>query len=97
MKNERNFKIQVISAFVVMLLGWEAKLTRTEWIILLLTIAFILCMELINTCIEKVMDLLHPNYSEKVRVIKDIAAGAVVLASLFAVAVGCILFYKLVF
>ncbi len=84
-----------MSAVVVLFLGWEAKLNRTEWAILLLTIAFILCMELFNTCIEKIMDLVHPHYSEKVKIIKDIAAGAVVLACLFTIAIGSFLFYKL--
>jgi len=94
-KTERNFKIQVVCAISILLLGIEAKLSRTEWCILFLTVGFVLCMELINTCIEKTMDLVHPTYSEKVKVIKDIAAGVVTLSSLVAVAVGIALFSKL--
>jgi len=94
-KTERNFKIQVVCGISILLLGIEAKLSKTEWCILFLTVGFVLCMELINTCIEKTMDLVHPEYSEKVKVIKDIAAGVVLLSSLIAVGVGIALFYKL--
>ncbi len=93
-KTERNFKIQVVCAISILLLGIEAKLSKTEWCILFLTVGFVLCMELINTCIEKTMDLLHPEYSEKVKVIKDIAAGVVTLSAIAAVAVGIALFAK---
>ena len=95
LKTERNFKIQVLCGISILLLGFEAKLSKTEWCILFLTVGFVLCMELVNTCIEKTMDLIHPEYSEKVKVIKDIAAGVVTLASLVAVAVGILLFYNL--
>lgn len=95
LKTERNFKIQVLCGISILLLGIEAKLSKTEWCILFLTVGLVLCMELINTCIEKTMDLVHPAYSEKVKVIKDIAAGAVTLASLVAVAVGVVLFSKI--
>lgn len=95
LKTERNFKIQVLCAISILLLGIQAKLSVTEWCILFLTIGFVLCMELVNTCIEKIMDLVHPAYSENVKVIKDIAAGVVTLASLIAVAVGVLLFAKI--
>lgn len=94
-KTERNFKIQVVCGISILLLGVEAKLSKTEWCILLLTVGFVLSMELVNTCIEKIMDIVHPAYSEKVKAIKDIAAGVVTLSALIAVAVGVILFYKL--
>lgn len=95
LKTERNFKLQVIAAISILLVGLEAKLSKTEWCILLLTVGLVLCMELVNTCIEKIMDLVHPNYSVKVKVIKDLAAGVVMLSSLIAIAVGVLLFAKL--
>jgi diacylglycerol kinase len=95
LKTERNFKIQVVCAIGILLLGIEAKLSKTEWCILFLTVGFVLCMELVNTCIEKTMDIVHPAHSEKVKVIKDIAAGVVTLASLVAIAVGVLLFAKI--
>lgn len=94
-KTERNFKIQLVCAITILLLGIEAKLSKTEWCILFLTVGFVLCMELINTCIEKTMDLVHPEYSEKVKVIKDVAAGMVLLSALVSVAVGIVLFAKI--
>jgi diacylglycerol kinase len=95
LKTERNFKIQVVCGISILLLGVQAKLSKTEWCILLLTIGLVLSMELVNTCIEKIMDLVHPDYSEKVKVIKDIAAGVVTLSSVIAIAVGVLLFYEL--
>jgi diacylglycerol kinase len=95
LKTERNFKIQVLCGISILLLGIEAKLSKTEWCILFLTVGFVLSMELLNTCIEKIMDLVHPAYSEKVKVIKDVAAGVVTIASLVAVAVGVVLFSKI--
>ena len=94
-KTERNFKIQIICGICILLLGWVTKLSRMEWTILFLTMGFVLSMELINTCIEKIMDMVHPTYSEKVKIIKDMAAGAVWVSSLTALVIGIFLFYRL--
>lgn len=91
--SERNFRLQLIAACSVVILGVEARLSRTEWIVLLLSIALVLCLELFNTCIEKIMDLVHPHHSEKVKHIKDMAAAAVWVAALCSAVVGLLLFY----
>ena len=63
-----------------------------EKLILIFTITFLLAIELINTCIEEIVDIFQPNYSQKAKIIKDIAAGAVFLASLGALIIGILIF-----
>ncbi len=87
-RRERSFRTQTtIAALVVMVLIWfQASLAW--WAIIALTISFVLTTELLNSAFEGLIDHLHPNRHPEVRVIKDMAAGAVLLASIGAVVIG---------
>ena len=87
-EHERNFKIEIIIAMVVLLAGFFFKVSKVEWIILLLTIASVL----INTSIERCVDLVTKDYHELAKNAKDVSAGAVLLMSLFSAGVGIIIF-----
>lgn len=91
-EHERNFKIEIIIAMVVLLAGFFFKVSKVEWIILLLTIASVLALELINTSIERCVDLVTKDYHELAKNAKDVSAGAVLLMSLFSAGVGIIIF-----
>ena len=91
-EHERNFKIEIIIAILVILAGVFFKVSKTEWILLLLTTASVLVLELINTSIERCVDLVTKDYHELAKNAKDISAGAVLLMSLFSVGVGIIIF-----
>ncbi len=77
---ERNFKIELGFAALAVLLALYLQFDFLKFSLVLLAVAFVLIAEIFNTTIEKTMDLVHPDYSEKVRDIKDLASGAVFLA-----------------
>lgn len=90
--SERNFKIHLILAIVVVALGFLFRISYLEWISICLCIALVLSLELINTSIEKTIDLLHPDFNEKAGEIKDIAAAAVLISAIISVIVAAIIF-----
>jgi diacylglycerol kinase len=61
------------------------------WAIVAITISFVLAMELMNAALEALLDHLHPDRHPEIRIIKDMAAGAVLLASIGALAIGALL------
>ena len=91
-EREKNFKIEIVIAMLVLIAGFYFKVTKTEWLILLLTIAGVLALELVNTSIERCVDLVTKDYKELAKNAKDIAAGAVLIMSIFAFCVGIIIF-----
>jgi len=64
-----------------------------EKLIIIFLIAVVLALELINTQIEKVLNILNPNYDQRVKLIKDISAGAVLLFCLGALIIGILIFF----
>jgi diacylglycerol kinase len=92
LKSERNFQVEALVAILVLLLMFWLPLTRTEEAILIMTIVLVLAMELINTAVERVMDILKPRVHPYARVIKDVMAGAVFLVSFGAVLIGILVF-----
>ncbi len=92
-RNERNLKIHGVFAILVCVLGFILNINRNDWVVLLLCIAMVLSAELLNTAIEKTLDLLHPQMSDKVKIIKDISAGTVLILSIIAAVIGVVVFY----
>lgn len=78
----------------VFLLAIRMGLARSELALLALTVCAVLAMETMNTAVERLCDFVEPKYSRMIGVIKDLAAGAVVLVALGAAGVGCILFLR---
>ncbi len=93
-QSERNLRIHVIIGLLVLILGVLLGLTRVEFIILLFVISLVLVMELFNTVVERIIDLVSPNYHPRAKVIKNIAAGAVLISSVNAAIIGFLLFYN---
>lgn len=91
-KNGRNIKIQIIAAILVVIAAIVLKVNNIEIAILGLTIFLVFAFEVINTSIENLADLYTTEYNEKVKIIKDTAAGAVSLVAIGAVIVGVMIF-----
>ena len=92
-KNSRNFKIQFIFAFFSLILGYILKLDASDYLILLLTIFSVLILEILNTSIESLVDLVvKEKYNKLAKISKDCSAGAVLLASINSVIIGLYLF-----
>ena len=93
---QRNMKIHVVCALLVIALGFYFKITTTDWCILLLCIGVVIALEIINTVIEHVVDLVSPNYNELAGKVKDLAAGAVLVVAIISAIVGCVIFWNYV-
>ena len=92
-KNSRNFKIQVLIASFSLILGYILKLEASDYLILLVTIFSVLILEILNTSIESLVDLVvKKKYSNLAKISKDCSAGAVLLASTNSVIIGLNLF-----
>ncbi len=89
---ERNLKIQLLIAVLVIIVGTILKLTQTQWLILCLNIGMVLFAEMMNTAIEIVLDLYTEKYDEKIKRAKDMASGAVLIIAIISAISGCILF-----
>lgn len=87
-----NFRVHVLSAAVAIILGYYFELRTSEWIWIGSAILLVLIVELLNTAIEVLVDLVSPDYHPKAGIIKDVSAGAVLLTALFAVMVGLLIF-----
>lgn len=92
LKQEANLKIHIIVSFIVIAAAIFLKFTPLELAILILTVAMVLLLELINTTLEALTDIVSPEIREKARIVKDVAAAGVFLAALTSVAVGILLF-----
>lgn len=92
-KSERNMVVHYVIAIGVMGLSLFFNFTRTQFLVLLLSTTFVVVMEMINTAIEKMVDMITEEYHPYARIIKDIAAGAVLVSAINAVIVGYLLFY----
>lgn len=91
-KTEKTFRIQVVIAFLVLLLAWQRQLDLKSWLILIITIALILSLEIVNSALERLVDILAPRTHAFAKEIKDLAAATVLLASIFALIIGALIF-----
>ncbi|MFH1193720.1 MAG: diacylglycerol kinase [bacterium] len=92
-KEERSFRIQIVSAIFVIILMFALSLSIVEKSILILLIIIVLALEMLNSVLERFIDVFKPRVHTYIRDIKDIAAGAVFLSSLGSLLVGLIIFY----
>jgi diacylglycerol kinase (ATP) len=93
LKYEPNALIHLISTIAVIIAGIITDLNRVEWIAISIAIGLVWIAEAFNTCIELLCDLYTKEYNKDIGIIKDISAGAVLLASITALATGIIVFF----
>ena len=91
-KEERNMFIHFLIAIIVVITGVYVRLSLNEWLICLLLFALVFSLELINTAIENTVDLVTTKKNKKAKLAKDAAAGAVLIAAIFASIIGIIIF-----
>ena len=91
---QRNVRIELVLAVIVMMLSLFYGLNTTEFLCLVFAIFFVIFAEMVNTAIETVVDLFVDVYHPKAKIAKDVAAGAVVLAACNALVVGYFIFFN---
>lgn len=90
--SEPNMKIHVSVAILVVITAFLLKISMIEWIILVLLIGLVLAAEVINTTIENLVDMYTKDYNERAKVVKDTAAGTVLILAITAVIIGLMIF-----
>ena len=91
-KREPNMKIHVVVAILVVIMAFILKVSIIEWIILVLLIGAVLAAETINTTIENLVDMYTKEYDEKAKIVKDTAAGTVLILAITSAIIGLIIF-----
>ncbi|AYV67175.1 diacylglycerol kinase [Niallia circulans] len=91
-KQERNVKIHLVITILVIILGLLNDLSKQEWMFIAFCIGLVISLELINTAIERVVDLVTSEYHPLAKEAKDIAAGAVFIAAILSIVIGGIIF-----
>lgn len=95
--HEQNMLVHLLAAFLVILVGIILKISITEWLICFLFIGLVMAMELLNTSIEAVVDLVCPEKNKLAKIAKDTAAGAVMVFAFFALLAGILIFLPKIF
>src|SRR5690554_1583397 len=80
--SEPHIRFELTAGALAILIGWYCKISPLEWLCLLLTITIVLVAEMINTALENVCDLITSEYNPLINVVKNVAAGAVLIAAL---------------
>ncbi len=92
-KEEKNMRSHVLSALAAIIAGLIFRISATEWLFLLLSIFLVISFEIMNSAVENVVDLASDyHFSMRAKNAKDMAAGAVLVVSGFAVITGLIIF-----
>ena len=89
---ERNVKIQWLFAVFVVIAGFVFSISKVEWLFILSCIAGVIALELVNTAIEATVDLVTEDIRTLAKKAKDIAAGAVLVYTIYSILVGVIIF-----
>ncbi len=96
-KTEASIKIQFVIAVLVTIAGFYFNISAAEWMIQILCIGLVISIEGVNTTIEYLADFIHPEHHHKIGRIKDIAAGAVFIASIAATIIAMIIYVPKIF
>lgn len=96
-KTQRNARIILAVAVAVVLTGFAFQVSIAEMGLLMLTIGLVFVSEVFNTMTEEILNIISPHYNHKARIVKDVAAGAVLVACLVSVVIGLLIFLPRIF
>lgn len=85
-------KIHAVLALVAVGFGWALDISKSDWLAIVLSIGLVLVAEATNTALEELVNFVSPNYHKQAGIVKDVAAGAVLLAAIVAFVVGLLVF-----
>lgn len=89
---EKNMRIHLLITIAVVVAGLLFKITKTEWIVVLLCSGCVIAAEMVNTAIERLADVITAENDNRIKTVKDISAGAVFIISITTCIVGIIVF-----
>ena len=88
----RNFRIQIILGIIASILAAYLNFSAVEWSILAVTMAMVIILELVNTAIESIVDIVSPEIKNEAKIAKDVAAASVLIAAVASILIGVFLF-----
>jgi undecaprenol kinase len=91
-KSEHNLRFHFLAGFIAVNLGYIFSISTLEWAVVAIAITLVIVMELVNTIVEKIVDVIIPQISETARAIKDISAAVVLFTALSSLIVGLLIF-----
>jgi undecaprenol kinase len=92
LSSERNMRFHLFCSMIVVFVAFYFSITKTEWLFILLAIGGMFVLELINTAIERIVDLITVEYHPLAKQAKDLAAGAVLVYAILSVMIGIVIF-----
>lgn len=92
MRHEPQALIHLLAALAVIIASYSFEISVGEWIAISFAIGLVVVAEMLNTAIEKLTDMVSPEIHPNAKVVKDLAAGAVLMASIVALVIGFIVF-----
>lgn len=96
-QKDRSIGLQILFGIIVLVAGFLFRLTVTEWFWIGLCVVLVIVGEIFNSCIERLVDYISLERTQQAKQIKDLAAGAVFLLSLFSAVVGLVIFIPKLF
>lgn len=91
-RNERNFRIDIVIAVLVVIAGFFFKISHTDWIAISLVISMVFTAEVLNSAIEALCDTVSQDFKVNIKYAKDVSAGAVLISALVSIITGLIVF-----
>lgn len=91
-KTQQNFRIHLLAVAIVIFSGICLQIGQLQWIVITVCISMVLVMELLNTAIEKICDHVNPSHHPQIKIIKDMAAGAVLVVAMMSIIAGALIF-----
>ncbi len=91
-KTQKNIRIHISCFFIIIFLGYLFNISKYEILAILIVSMLVICLEIINTAVEEVVNLCIDTYHPKAKIAKDVAAGAVLIAAICAIFIGIIVF-----
>lgn len=89
---DRNGRIQAVIGITAIILGFTLSISSFQWMLVLFCTGLVISLEMINSAIERFCDMVTTDFHPGIKIIKDVAAGAVLVASIFSLVIGLIIF-----
>lgn len=96
-KTQQNFRIHLLVAIIAVMGGLCLHIGQLQWIAITICISTVLAAELMNTAIEKICDHINPSHHPQIKVIKDVAAGAVLVITIMSLVTGLLIIVPAIF
>jgi diacylglycerol kinase (ATP) len=97
LSSEGSIQVQFVIALLVTGAGWFFEISASEWMFQLLAIGMVMGLEGVNTAVEKLSDYVQPDIDPRIGRLKDVSAGAVLIASILACVIGGIIYFPKIF